>query len=218
MKQVWTKMPISLWSAIYRVFWRGAFLLSLAVTGTAVEAAPDDCLKISEDLVRLSCYDPELGYAPVVKEVRGAGEWSVQTETSKMDDSTNVYMQLRSTEQTNCPYKPGKHTLTIACRENTTSLWIVFGRCFMSDNGGRGRVTYRIDSKPAATISMRESNDNSALGLWRGASAIPFLKKLFGGSKLLVQATPFSDSRVTAEYPIAGIEEAIKPLRAACHW
>ena len=65
-------------------------------------------------------------------------------------------------------------------------------------------------------ISISQIDDS--LGLGDGFAAIPFVKKLFGHSKLLIQAASFSDSTVTAEYDIAGLEEAIAPLREACHW
>lgn len=106
----------------------------------------------------------------------------------------------------------------IACRENTTSLYISFADHFMSSLQGRGIVTYRIDKAPAEKRRFLESNDNSVLGLWNGGSSIPFIKQLLGRNTLLVRATPFSDSSVTAEFPISGLEEVIEPLREACHW
>jgi type VI secretion system protein VasI len=57
-----------------------------------------------------------------------------------------------------------------------------------------------------------------ALGLWNGNAAIPFIKKMMEHEKMVIRATPFSDSAVTAEYRISGLEEAIKPLRDACKW
>lgn len=106
----------------------------------------------------------------------------------------------------------------MACRENETNLWIRFGECFMSSIQGKGRVTYRLDSEQAATRNFRESNNNMALGLWSGGTAIPFIKNMIGHDQMIVRATPFSDSTVTGEYNIAGLEEAVKPLREACNW
>ncbi len=179
------------------------------------------CLEIVDEAARLDCYDDAHGYHSPKDEsapVADSGAWAVQSELSKIDDSTNVFMTLQSEEETNCRYKTGTHTLMIACRENTTSMWITFAGCFMSSIQGKGRVTYRLDGDPAQTARFRESNDNMALGLWSGGSAIPFLKRLLDHDRLLVRATPFSDSTVTGEYDIKGIDTAIAPLREACNW
>ena len=88
----------------------------------------------------------------------------------------------------------------------------------MADIQGKGRITYRLDSEDAARHTFRESNDNQALGLWSGGQAIPFIKGMLGHDRMLIRATPFSDSTVTGEFNIAGLDEAIKPLREACNW
>jgi len=183
------------------------------------DADVERCTNIAESLKRLACYDDEAGFEPEVKEeVIGTGDWRVRTETSKIDDSKTVFLSLSSEEQTNCRYKNGPHTVYLACRENSTNLWFHFGDCFMSSIQGKGRVTYRLDSDKAATEGFRESNSNMALGLWSGSQAIPFIKKMIGHELMVVRATPFSDSTVTAEYNISGLEEAIKPLRESCNW
>ncbi len=190
----------------------------LSITSTA-NADITKCLSIESSLDRLSCYDKEAGYGPDVSEKTvSTGDWRVRTETSKIDDSTNVWVSLLSHEQTNCPYKRGSHSIYMACRENTTSLWIHFGDCFMSSIQGKGRVTYRLDSEKAQIQNFRESNDNMALGLWSGGQAIPFIKKMMDHDRLIIRATPFSDSTVTAEYRISGLDEAVAPLREACGW
>lgn len=197
-------------------------MIAIAIfAGSAISAKADidRCTEIENSLERLACYDDEAGFNPEVKEeVVGSGDWLVRAETSKMDDSENVFLTLYSEEQTNCPYKSGRHSIQIACRENETNLWVIFGQCFMSSIQGKGRVTYRLDSEKAATRNFRQSNDNMALGLWSGGTAIPFIKKMIGHDRMIIRATPFSDSTVTGEYNIAGLEEAVQPLRDACSW
>jgi type VI secretion system protein VasI len=197
-------------------------MIAIAIfAGSSVSANADveRCTDIENSLDRLACYDDEVGYNPEVKEeVVGSGDWLVRMETSQMDDSENVFLTLYSDEQTNCPYKSGRHSIHMACRENETNLWIRFGECFMSSIQGKGQVTYRLDTEQAATRNFRESNNNMALGLWNGGTAIPFIKKMIGHDRMIIRATPFSDSTVTGEYNIAGLEEAVQPLRDACNW
>lgn len=190
-----------------------------AASSLSANADIEQCTEIENSLDRLACYDEESGYTPEVKEeVVGSGDWRVHVETSKIDDSKNVFLTLYSEEQTNCPYKSGSHSIHMACRENETNFWIRFGECFMSSIQGKGRVTYRLDSEQASRRNFRESNNNMALGLWSGGTAIPFIKKMIGHDRMIVRATPFSDSTVTGEYNIVGLEEAVKPLREACNW
>jgi type VI secretion system protein VasI len=87
----------------------------------------------------------------------------------------------------------------------------------MSDHQ-HGKVIYRLDEKPAGEKNMRESTDHKALGLWNGGASIPFIKQMFSHEKLLIRATPHSESPVTATFAISGLENAIKPLRENCGW
>ncbi|RYF35466.1 MAG: hypothetical protein EOO38_28875 [Cytophagaceae bacterium] len=88
----------------------------------------------------------------------------------------------------------------------------------MSSLQGAGRVTFRVDNQKAETKNFEESNDHEALGLWSGGSSIPWIKSLFGGDRMYVEATPYSESRISDFFPIAGLEESVTPLREACGW
>lgn len=81
-----------------------------------------------------------------------------------------------------------------------------------------GHVTYRLDDDKARNASMDASTDNEALGLWNGGRAIPVIKQMLGKSKMILRARPYGESAFTATFNIAGIEEAIAPLRQECHW
>jgi len=65
---------------------------------------------------------------------------------------------------------------------------------------------------------MDESTDNKALGLWSGGESIPVIKKMFGKKQLIARMTPFSESPITVEMDITGLDAAIEPLRTACGW
>jgi type VI secretion system protein VasI len=184
-----------------------------------------ECARLTADAARLECYD--LIFKITVHSDQNVSladggqhtAWKVRKEISKLDDSTNVFIKVESIGTAPDRYgTPVKSWMMITCRENTTSLYISFANHFMSSLQGRGTVTYRIDKAPAKKLRFVESNDHSVLGLWNGGSSIPFIKQLFGKNTLLVRATPFSESSVTAEFPITGLEEVIAPLREACHW
>lgn len=194
----------------------------VATAGLAAQAQDtgQDCGNIDSDAPRLRCYDALFRpTTSVALPSQSIGKWRVSTEISPIDDSTKVFLTLTSDNGiTNRFGQKSQMQFTIACRENTTSMWFYFGGNFMSDTAGSGRVTYRIDSAAARTKSFVESSNNEALGLWNGGSSIPFVKSLFGRSRLYVQAQPYNESTVSDFFSVAGLEEAIKPLREACHW
>lgn len=187
----------------------------MAVMDAKAEEDPKKCAAIQKDEARLECYD--LIFKKSAAVVPTMSLWQVREEISKLDDSKNVYLYLDSTSYRDRFGNAKSVTLGIACRESETNLWLAFDE-FMSDNSGGGKVTYRIDKAPAKAVDFTESSDNHGLGLWYGPSAIKFAKKLFGANNLLIRATPFSDSSIQVEFPITGLEEAIKPLRKACNW
>ncbi|MDW0360801.1 type VI secretion system-associated protein TagO [Halomonas venusta] len=146
-----------------------------------------------------------------------AAAWTVQESTSPIDDSKTVLMWVNSSEQIRDSLgRLQRATIKIQCVENRTGLFVEFGGHYMSHvvNGG---MTFRVDSKPAFTRSMRESTDNSSLGQM-GGNAIGIIRQMLGGDVLTVRATPVNSNSVTVQFPIEGIEEQIQPLRGACNW
>ncbi|WP_238366934.1 type VI secretion system-associated protein TagO [Mesobacterium pallidum] len=95
---------------------------------------------------------------------------------------------------------------------------MVAGGFFLSDIQGHGRVDLRVDQHQTRTQSMNVSTDNQALGLWNGGRSIPVIKSMFDSETLAVRLTPHSESPQEFAFNISGLEEAIKPLRQACHW
>ncbi len=144
--------------------------------------------------------------------------WRTSKYTSKIDDSTNVYITRKAVYPVlNRRSKLIRPEIAIACRENKTSLWIDFDGEFMADLD-HGTITYRIDKNKARRRAFRESNDHSALGLWNGGTSIPFIKELMAGKDLVIRATPHSESELEVEFDISELDQTIKPLRQACNW
>lgn len=203
----------------------------------AFENDPVSCHIFTSTTARLGCYDRATGFGdpPADRDVsilsdrdpdkptetqtvKPIGKWVVSTEKSPIDDSTNVFLTLASSE--NIPARfggIGPMRIFLQCRENKTLIYITFNGHFMSDHQ-HGKVTYRLDDTPSGSTNMKESTDHEALGLWSGRTSIPFIKKMFGHDNLLIRATPFSESPLTATFPITGLENAIEPLRKSCGW
>ncbi|WNL39843.1 type VI secretion system-associated protein TagO [Halomonas sp. PAMB 3232] len=178
--------------------------------------AAEDCVDISNDDRRLACYDAE--YQPS-SDVTQESDWMVNSETSPIDDSTAVYLRVFSKEPvTDRIGRQGDAELWIRCSENTTAMIMKFAGNHMADLNQYGQVTLRIDDLQARTMRMDASTDHSSLGLWSGGRSIPVIRSMFDHDTLTVRATPYSQSPITTQFPITGLEEAIEPLREACNW
>ncbi|MGH6824253.1 type VI secretion system-associated protein TagO [Methyloceanibacter sp.] len=182
-----------------------------------------ECSRIEDSVKRVACFDAlaaDNAPAPPVNTIlSGTGQWKMTTDVSKIDDSTNVFLSLDSTEPIVGRFgEKGPMEFYIACRENKTDLFFRFAGEFMSSLEGGGKITYRIDKRQAQTKEFDESNNHEGLGLWGGGNAIPFLRSLVGGERLFIRATPYNESPVNGEFVIAGLENALKPLSQACGW
>lgn len=191
----------------------------LSFSGTVGAQSLDHCVTLDSDLDRLACYDGVAGRTPQVDQSEDPdSEWNVRTETSALTDEENVILSVRSEEVIDCGWNRGDRIrLYVRCIENTTAF-IFTTNCHMTSHGGYGTVDYRIDDAPARQIRMQESTNNRSLGLWYGGQSIPLIRSLFGARQLIARMTPFSENSFTVTFNVAGLEEAIAPLREACHW
>lgn len=200
-------------------------LAFLVLQSGALGAQPaETCAGLVSDSERLSCYDRiyrSIASPPVppTSSVEDKGDWQVSLSQSALDDTPTVVLRLESANEIARPFGGrGTGSLYLRCQENTTVAYFVFAGHFMSDIQGGGRVDYRIDDHKAQRTGMEVSSDNKALGLWSGGSAIAFIKSLIGSRKLVIRATPFNESPVELTFNTAGLEAALKPLKAACKW
>jgi len=165
---------------------------------------------------RLNCYD---GIFRPVDLAPSSGNWDISTRTSALDDSKVVVIRVDSENNVRNRFgSVGPATFLARCSENTTSAFFTFAGEFMADIQSYGRIDYRVDDRPARNRNFTASTSNEALGLWRGSGSIPFLKEISDGSSLLIRVTPFNESPIELTFVIAGMEEALVPLREACNW
>lgn len=200
---------------------RPAAIGALLITAASPALSAQDvshCVPIQDPEERLNCFDDafvETTEVPASEE----SPWEFSSDTSALDDSTNVYLSTPSLEPVADRYGQTVYPqLWVRCLENTTSVFINFGGLHMTDHQSYGMVSYRVDDRTASKIPMDASTNNMALGLWRGGNAIKFIKTIMDGDQLFVRATPYSSSPVEVEFAVAGLDEKIGPLREACHW
>jgi type VI secretion system protein VasI len=199
----------------------GIIIVVLSFLANSSADAQDDpkaCAAIAQDSKRLECFDLIFKKSSVTTSSPKT-DWTITEEKSKIDDTTNVFMALKSMQPIQNQYGASAYLdMSIMCREKKTDFYIIFGGHFMSNIESYGSVTFRVDKQPAVQKRLVESTDHKALGLWGGANSIPFVKGLYGGATLFVRATPYNESAISGEFNITGLEDAIVPLRRACGW
>ena len=203
-----------------KIFLAGLFFLMAAPPAPAGELADalGECAAIAGSFKRLDCYDAlarDYGPAAPAAEAPPAGKWKVEQRASGIGDGVDVYMVLQAVEK--IPGEDGevRPALALRCEDNNTAVIFSFAR-FIEQS--RAEAALRIDDGAVLTASLKMSDSGKAFGFWNGDEAIPFLKRLLGGKRLLVQVTPFGARPVLAEFPIIGLDEAVAPLRKACGW
>lgn len=175
----------------------------------------EGCGRITDDTARLGCYDLLARPAPAAP----AGHWQLDRTGSALQGRGMVELSLPSESPIQGRFGGSERgTVHIRCQDNRTTIFVRMAGRFLSDLQGGGRVDYRIDERPAAQVDLLASPDHAALGLWSGGAAIPFIKGLIGSEQLVIRATPFNESPVEMRFATAGLEDALKPLRAACGW
>lgn len=141
-------------------------------------------------------------------------KWRAHSKVEKLDGTTTVTLALDSSDTVKLQYgRPEAATIIVRCLNNKTELYISWPEFL---GVGRGiEVRWRADNTPITTEAWSPSTDGKAAF---APNPVAFLKKLADRSELLLSVAPYSKVATTLTFPIAGLEEALKPLRAACKW
>ncbi|MEC7702003.1 MAG: type VI secretion system-associated protein TagO [Pseudomonadota bacterium] len=141
------------------------------------------------------------------------GQWRVGIEPSKIDDSTNVFLELSANQPfTNDLGQIVIPTLFIRCTENKTNIGVNWDTFLNLETIS---VLHRMDSEKAKTSNWTISSNNLAAF---APSPISFIRELIKHNKLLIQTTPHGANKITTEFYIYGLKNAIEPLQDACGW
>lgn len=199
-----------------------------------MEAAPENCHPIVNDISRLRCYDSETDY-PARSQSSGVqaepeedqadpldfGKWRVRERGSEMMDFENIYASLQSENEVRHQYShqrnTGKARLLIRCMDNSTAMTIRMDGQFLADIQGYGSVDIRIDDGVTRSYRFVESTDNKELGQWRG-NAIPLLKRMIGAETIRFEVTPYNESPQVMRFDARGIDNVISSVRERCSW
>lgn len=167
-----------------------------------------ECAAIGAGTKRLACYDRLAASI--------AGSWRIAMQNSPIDGSRTVLLSLDANALTFSEARqPIRPALWIRCEQDQTQLYVLWDLYLGTYDT---EILYRIDSAPAHTESWEIPSDKQAAGLWSSAEAIAFIKKLFGADQMVMEVTPYADRSLKSVFEVAGLKQAIAPLRKACGW
>lgn len=193
-------------------------VLALAISApvladTVSLSSIERCAAIGEDGPRLKCYDQvakahDLSISePAPSAV--TGKWILDRKVDPIDDTKTIHIFLTA-DAGNSKY--GKPIMLMAqCDSEKTELLIDW-QIYL---GSVASVTLRIGDNEAKTSRWTVSSDKQKSF---NKSPIDTLKEMLTAEQMVAQVTPFNQKPSTAVFNIAGLEEAIKPLREACAW
>lgn len=219
----------------------------LALADDDVATPLQACARIQNDIGRLGCYDKAFGQRaatsatspsempafqpPAVAAPKPANNnlmvsedqtgWSSKETVSGLDNSkTETAILPAATAKISrlAAGGPAQHAaLIIRCREGKTDLYI--GYSDIVDGMEHSiSVQYRIGGSPVKKERWGVSQDYQSYGTWQSAETLPFIKSLLNADELYVRADAGSMGTSEALFKLSGIEGAIAPVRAACHW
>jgi len=144
-----------------------------------------------------------------------AGAWVISSTTSPMDDMVSVVLKVDATRGLHDAGGSDVPSLIIRCKERDIDVYVYTGMIANNEYGNYGGATIRIriDHLPLEELNATESTSLDSLFF---PKPDVLAQRLIGHETLLFEFTPFHSSPHLFEFPISGLDVALKPLSMAC--
>ena len=162
------------------------------------------CVALSDDTLRLSCYDKASNYAPKSENEPAAatatsynGNWSFseRTDTFTDKDTSSLYM---ASDYSGRRGDDAPESIIMRCDgEKSFDIYVVFDGYIGSAND-RVPVRYRFDGQEAVSERWSESTDGTAAFL--PGSYKEFKAGLFSGANFVFEVSDYNGSTSSAKF------------------
>ena len=138
--------------------------------------------------------------------------WIVTRQIDKLDGSKTIAMMIFSPDEVPTNRTLRHPSLSIRCLKNRTELHIGW-----PDFLGLQAVSvkWRLDDQPVVTERWNASGSGD--GAFTN-NPVDLSKKMLGKKEFVISVAPYNKVASTVTFNLAGLEEAIKPLREVCKW
>lgn len=144
-------------------------------------------------------------------------DWVTSEDVNPVDDSRTRRATIVADEGSSSMGET--ISLTIRCQSNQTELYVNWSDYLGDDSHDVydewKKVTVRVGSESARTERWGISTDNEATF---APGPIDLIRQMAKADRLVLQATPYNESPVTAVFNLQGIGEAIAPIANECGW
>lgn len=175
-----------------------------------------NCKIITSLITRGQCYDQVVSDFDIDKLERidvgqGSGKWKVESETSPLSGSKNVYANLIADEYVQS--KDGKQSrpaLILRCMEKKMEGYVIW-----DSNLGEEDIVInlRVGTKEPEAERWKLSADKMATFV---TDASGFTKKLLGQKSFTIKAWLDKQDYLLTSFDIRGADVALKPMIEAC--
>jgi type VI secretion system protein VasI len=134
--------------------------------------------------------------------------WQLRTDISPLDDSKSYFLSRDAEEPIGSGLMRGTPTLMIRYKERELHIYVSFDSYLGSDSTV---VTLRLGQSAAKQEEWSLSTDGKAI--FCPTDAREFVDQLLQNDRLVIRLTPFGESPITVTFDLAGLSEAIQPMR-----
>lgn len=182
----------------------------LSTTTTPV-AAPVEPAPAKTDAEKLA--DLQAALRKKAEELKAEGVWEVEEDVSKVDDSKNVWLLVKSNRPVAGRYnRKAWGRLVLRCMENKTDVLITFDQYLSTMDI---QMLTRLDKEKASTRKWNITTDHEGL---MHPDPVGFIRQLEKHDALYVQFTPYSSEPVEIEFNLRGLDKSVNKLKEPCGW
>lgn len=138
-------------------------------------------------------------------EEKKAPRWQLHTSVDRFDGAKTVMVSASADSGQDA-------ALWVRCRNNKTDLVVTWPR---SLGGSSQVIQWRIDDRPAQSETWQLSQDGRTLF---APQAIPLARQMLKAQEFAIRTNPAGAQQQSLFFRIAGLEDAIAPVRQACGW
>lgn len=185
------------------------------------QTTPERCALIGPATERLACYDSLFRsgqFTGAGEESADTGLWTSGVEISQIEDTERAYAALQSEQLIPAlPSGRGPVRMTIVCEAGEIVVQFSFaGQLMGTPTSNSGLLTIQFDRQPPRSQSLALTPDLKALRFFTSEQANAFIDTLQVTERLFIRAQPQAQRSVTVSFLVAGVEEALAPVREAC--